>query len=177
MGPPGRQAGSGVRANCRPMKSSWSQGGAGVVPNHTLGLSDELEHSRRGPRAGTQIAPGLGGFSPADQPSVASIRTLRAARFPRLICAYALPQTSRPSCTASAPRPIPLYPSRSDSVALKHRWLPTANRGGAKRKRQEKGVWFGTTPLCCMAPLSAVPCLLVLQELGQQLLQGRSPLN
>ena len=82
---------------------------------------------------------GLGRFSPADQPSVASIRTLRGARFPRLICAYALPQTSRPSCTASAPRPIPLYPSRSDSVALRHRWLPGANRRGAKRKRQKKG--------------------------------------
>lgn len=91
---------------------------------------------------------GLGSFPPADQPSVASIRTLRAARFPRLICAYALPQTSRPSCTASAPRPIPLYPSRLDSVALRHRWLPGANRGGAKCKRQEKrGVVRNHTPL------------------------------
>lgn len=83
--------------------------------------------------------PRLGGFYPADQPTVASIRTLRgAARCPRLICAYALPQPSRPSSTASAPRPIPIYPSRSDGVAIRHRWLPGANRGGAKRKRQEK---------------------------------------
>lgn len=100
-------------------------------------------------RSGVPTLPRLGGFYPADQPTVASIRTLRgAARCPRLICAYALPQPSRPSSTASAPRPIPIYPSRSDGVAIRHRWLPGANRGGAKRKRQEKrGVVRNHTPL------------------------------
>jgi hypothetical protein len=71
LGPRDGRKGSGVRPNCRPMKSSWSRGRAGVVPNHALSLSDELEHSKRGPYADEQIASRTGGCYPADQPSSA----------------------------------------------------------------------------------------------------------